>query len=329
MIWLKFILVTSLLLGVGLVTSFFKADLPKAEIDAKYSNRQSQLFMTENRARVHFRDEGRSNGLPLLLVHGSNASLHTWEPWVRLLADEFRLISLDLPAHGLTGEVPDGRYDMEAFMATIDALRAHLALKQFVFIGNSMGGGIAWRYTLAHPQRVIALVLIDATGPPAWHLEQSVMAEAEQGQTPLAYQLLQQAWFRSLARYLDPAALVREGVLTAYHPSAVVTKELVQRYYELALRSGTRDATIQRFASYRADQHIDYDLRRIKTPTLILWGREDALIPVETATQFQNLLPNAQLIIYEQVGHMAMEEIPEKSAADLRTFLNALNSLEL
>jgi pimeloyl-ACP methyl ester carboxylesterase len=131
-------------------------------------------------------------------VHGSNASLHTWEPWVRLLADEFRLISLDLPAHGLTGEVPDGRYDMEAFMATIDALRAHLALKQFVFIGNSMGGGIAWRYTLAHPQRVIALVLIDATGPPAWHLEQSVMAEAGQGQTPLAYQLLQQA--RSFAK---------------------------------------------------------------------------------------------------------------------------------
>lgn len=118
-------------------------------------------------------------------------------------------------------------------------------------------------------------------------------------------------------------------MLTAYHPSAVVTKDLVQRYYELALRSGTRDATIQRFASYRADQHIDYDLRRIKTPTLILWGREDALIPVETATQFQHLLPNAQLIIYEQVGHMAMEEIPEKSAADLRTFLNALNSLEL
>ncbi|MGV0033428.1 MAG: alpha/beta fold hydrolase [Candidatus Azotimanducaceae bacterium WSBS_2022_MAG_OTU7] len=67
---------------------------------------------------MHYRDEGNASGYPLVLVHGSNASLHTWEPWVSLLGDDYRIISLDLPGHGLTGGVPDGDYSSAAQVNT-------------------------------------------------------------------------------------------------------------------------------------------------------------------------------------------------------------------
>ena len=85
----------------------FKGELAPKEVDAKYTSDTSQFFTMRNGARIHFRDEGNPNGPAVVLVHGSNASLHTWEPWVAILGESYRIITMDLPAHGLTGAVPD------------------------------------------------------------------------------------------------------------------------------------------------------------------------------------------------------------------------------
>ena len=321
--WLKYILAVILLLAGATFTWLYKADLPRQEVDHKYSNSHSQFLTTQTGARIHYRDEGKPNALPLVLIHGSNASLHSWIPWVQLLGDDFRIITLDLPAHGLTGQVPDGNYSVDAFLQTIDAVADHLGLAKFVLGGNSMGGGVAWRYTLAHPQRVMAMILVDATGLPQWHESGDPHADNGDNGLPLAFELLQQPWLRSLARHLDPAPLVKEGLLEAYNHSPVIDDALIQRYRELALRAGTREATIKRFASYVS---MDYqgqkvDLSAISQPTLVLWGQEDVLIPVVTASRFYEALPDARLVTYEHAGHMPMEEFPERSAADVRIFL--------
>ena len=231
----------------------FKGELAPKEVDAKYTSDTSQFFTMRNGARIHFRDEGNPNGPAVVLVHGSNASLHTWEPWVAILGESYRIITMDLPAHGLTGAVPDKRYGSPAQLRTVDAVVRHLGLDKFTLGGNSMGGGVTWRYTLAHPEKVEAMLLIDSSGLPQFRQQLEPKAnqlDQDKKEAPVFFSLMRKPWFRAIARYTDPYWLTKQGVSSAYNHSPVVTEELIQRYYELALRRGSRDATLSRFSNY-------------------------------------------------------------------------------
>ena len=117
-----------------LIVLMYKGDLPASEVDAKYANKHSRFLDIASGARIHYRDEGNPLGLPLVLVHGSNASLHTWEPWVQRLGNEFRVITLDLPGHGLTGRVVGDDYSSVAFVE-----RSTLWLNISVSVGLPLG----------------------------------------------------------------------------------------------------------------------------------------------------------------------------------------------
>ncbi len=313
------VLLTLAALGIWL----YQGDLPADLVDAKYSSTASQFLTLDDGARIHFRDEGNRTGLPIVLVHGSMASLHTWEPWVVRLGETYRIVTLDLPAHGLTGAVPSADYSSTAQLRTVQAVTSHLNLEQFVLGGNSMGGGVSWRYALEHPESVLALILVDASGPAAWY---QARREAKPDKaSPLAFKLLGQSWFRAIAARIDPYYLAVQGAKSAYNDSPVVTDALIMRYYELALRAGTRDAILGRFNSWQGPGRQSEDLSVLTQPTLILWGREDSVISVATADQFQAAMPHSEVIIYDGVGHAPMEEVPERSAEDVRRFLRALN----
>lgn len=315
----------------------FKGDLPKEYVDGKYSNEHSQFLLMPNGARVHYRDEGDKAGPAIVLVHGSNASLHTWQDWVAILGDQYRVISMDLPAHGLTGATPDKNYSSPAQIDTVNAVVSHLNVGRFVLGGNSMGGGVTWRYTLQYPEQVRAMILVDSSGLPQFSRTEdsevrdlrkdsdSEKVEVEKRRGPIIFWLMRKPWFRSIAQYLDPYWLTKQGVLSAYNNSPVVTEELIDRYYELALREGSRVATLSRFASYDRKNSKAVDPLLLALPTLVMWGREDALIPVSVAHQFSDVLANDTLVIYEGVGHAPMEEIPVRSAADVAAFLKAQN----
>ncbi len=320
--WFKRLLVLLVLVVIGAAIALYQGDLPKEVVNAKYSSPASQFLELESGARIHYRDEGRPEGLPIVLVHGSNASLHTWEPWVKSLGQEYRIITLDLPAHGLTGQVPDRDYSSANQVAVVDAVVDHLGVDRFVLGGNSMGGGVTWRYTLEHPEKVEAMILVDAVGLPQW----SARAVESQGdkQGPLVFRLMRKPWFRTIARYLDPYRLTKQGLSSAYTDQSAVTDELVQRYYDMTLRQGTREAIIDRFSSIGGDTGEAIDPARFPQPTLILWGRDDALISVAIAEKFAASLPSNSLVIYDGVGHLPMEEIPDRSAADVLAFLDKL-----
>ncbi len=322
----RWILIVVALLVIGGAVLLYKGDLPAAAVDAKYSSDASRFLIMPSGARVHFRDQGNRSGRSLVLVHGSNASLHTWEPWVSLLGDDYRIVTMDLPGHGLTGRVPDDDYGTEAFVATVKAVVAEVGLEQFVLGGNSMGGGVTWQYALRHPADVRAMILIDASG--LWSWREAASSEADNsGERPLAFELLGKTWFRAVARHLDPYTLTVQGLKSAYNNSPVVNDALIARYYELSLREGTRVATMKRFGSFRADPAAEPDLSVLTAPTLILWGDRDALIPTSVARRFAQVLPRSQLIIYPDVGHIPMEEIPQRSATDVRAFMQSLNTI--
>mgnify|MGYP003627766646 CR=1 FL=1 len=321
----KYIGVLLLLVFVAGIVLLYKGDIPADVVDAKYSNPASQFLTMDNGARVHYRDQGNPEGSPLVLIHGSNASLHTWEPWIERLGNDYRIVTMDLPGHGLTGSVPDADYSSEAQLNTVAAVVDHLNLTQFTLGGNSMGGGVTWRYTLENPDQVQAMILVDASGLPEWWAERRAQLSETEREAPIAFQLLGQAWFRTIARYLDPYYLAVQGVKSSYNNSDIIDQALIDRYYELSLRAGTRDATLARFGRQRNWEET-FDLSELDQPTLIMWGKEDSLIPASTADQFAEALPNTSVVVYDGVGHIPMEEIPDRSAEDVRLFMKTLTS---
>jgi pimeloyl-ACP methyl ester carboxylesterase len=317
--WLIGIVVLLVIAGFVL----FETDIPAAEVDARYTNEASQFLPLGNNGRVHFRDQGNATGQPIVLVHGSNSSLHTWEPWVELLGDTYRVVSVDLPGHGLTGRTPADDYSTETFVTVVKALAQHLNLRKFVLGGNSMGGGVTWRYALAHPDDVMAMILVDASGLPTWRDNTQQTADDEdEREAPLAFSLLRKPWFQGVARYIDPYFLVTQGLKASHFDPEFVNDDLIARYYDLSMREGTRDATLKRFSSWRGGDQPQWDLSTLNHPTLILWGEHDAVIPASVGEQFLQALPNAELIVYPDVGHIPMEEVPAQSADDVRSFLN-------
>jgi pimeloyl-ACP methyl ester carboxylesterase len=139
---LKVIAFIFALLAMGLVVLLYKGEIPKDVVDAKYASPASQFLEMTNGARIHYRDEGNTEGSVIVLIHGSNASLHAWEPWIEEIGGDYRVVTLDLPGHGLTGGVPDNDYSSAAQLNTVAAVVAHLGIDQFVLGGNSMGGGV-------------------------------------------------------------------------------------------------------------------------------------------------------------------------------------------
>jgi pimeloyl-ACP methyl ester carboxylesterase len=324
--WLKRLAAVLVLAVIVVALALYQGDLPKEVVDAKYSSPASQFLTLDSGAKIHYRDEGRSDGQPMVLIHGANASLHTWEPWVELLGSEYRIITLDLPAHGLTGKVPDRNYSSANQVATVDAIVEHLGVDRFVLGGNSMGGGVTWRYTVDHPDKVDAMILVDAVGLPQWSAEVMKATAEDDKESPLFFRLMRHGWFRAIARYIDPYRLTKQGLESAYTDKSAVTDQLIQRYYELALREGSREAIMDRFSSVRGSGVESVDPAQFTQPTLILWGRDDSIINVKVADKFAETLPDSSLVIYDNVGHLPMEEIPERSAADVLAFLGKLQS---
>lgn len=310
-----------LLIGLGVVVAllavaFFalrNPSLPRADLVAKYASDASQFVEIQGGATAHVRDEGNRNGFPLVLIHGSNASLHTWEPWVEELGDTYRVISLDLPAHGLTGAVPDtpyDAYDVDAMVAFVDAVINKVGVSKFALAGNSMGGRVSWQYALVHPENISHLILLDASGIP----------EPEGTETPYVFRLLRMPLVGSLLTQITPRTLFEDGLKAAFTDKSMVTDEMVDLYRELSLMEGTREANLIRYQTYGDDDRYQR-LGEIDIPTLILWGEDDALVPVSSAYEFDKRLPNSELIVYKGVGHIPMEEIAAQSAADVRAFI--------
>lgn len=279
-------------------------DIPLETLKHRYGQPPSK-FLQLGGLSVHYRDKGQ--GKPLVLIHGTGASLHTWQGWSGLLRRNFRVIRMDLPGFGLTGPEPSGDYTSEAYVRFIERFAAKLGLETFDLAGNSLGGFIAWRYAVAHPERVRRLILLDASGYPRQH------------PPPLVFRLAQMPVLSSLLARMDPRPLVSRSLRDAYADASKVTPDLVDLYTDLALRPGNRQAFSARVSTSEPD-HTG-ELRQIVAPTLILWGRLDALVPVSDAERFAHDIRPSRLVIYEGVGHVPMEESPGRSAADAEAFL--------
>lgn len=297
---------------VGAFLYLNEPDIPRSTLEAKYATPPSQFVTLADGARAHVRDEGARTAPVLVLIHGSNASLFTWRPWVERLVPTFRVITMDMPGHGLTGAVPSGDYSEEAMVAFVAEVADKLSLKTFALGGNSMGGAIAARFAETYPARVTQLILVDAGGMPT-----------KQGdKIPLAFKLARMPVLNQILLHVTPRSLVSEGLNDAIVRKAIITDAMIDQYWDFARMAGTREATRARFGlpmnAYVKD-HID----AIKAPTLILWGEEDHLLPVSAGHAYAKAISGSKLIVYPATGHIPQEEMADQSASDVKAFLLA------
>lgn len=306
-----------LLLGGILFGAFLgirDADIPYDTLVERYGQPPSQFIELASGLTAHYRDQGNSQGPVLLLVHGSNASLYTWEPWVHSeLALHYRIVSVDLLGHGLSSLAPGHDYSHTNYEKFLEDFVRAMNLDSFTLIGNSMGGGIAWRYALTHPDDLDALVLVDASGIP----RQGDNDEA------LVYRVARMPLLKNLLLHILPRDTVKAQLLDAVARDEIVTEDMVTRIQSFLLRAGRREATLVRMNTPWQASPVER-LGEIAAPTLILWGAQDTWVPVHGAHVFDEKIPNSNLILYDGVGHIPMEEVPAASAADLSAFLKAL-----
>ncbi len=306
---LKIITALIILIIIGVILFFGHRDIPLNELKATYTNTESS-FISVNGMDVHFRDEGdQTDSIPIVLIHGTASSLHTFDVWTNNLKKSNRVIRMDLPAYGLTGPFPDGNYTMAHYTDFLKDFLTALGIKQCVLAGNSLGGQIAWNFTLEQPNTVTKLILIDAAGYPL-----------HSKSVPIAFKLAKTPVLNKLLTFITPRFLVRSSVKNVYFDKSKVTDSLAERYFKLTLREGNRKAFVDRF-SMLADVNAYTNIKYIQQPTLILWGAQDLLIPVENAYRFQEDLPNNTLFILEDTGHTPMEESPLESIEPVIDFL--------
>jgi len=296
------------LLVIGVV-AVWAPDRPVEDLKARWAQQPSQ-FVAIDGMSVHLRDEGPRDDLePIILLHGTGASLHTWDAWTEALKSKHRVIRVDLPGFGLTGPSKDGNYQMPAYTHFINSLMDTLQIKRAILAGNSFGGDVSWQTAVAYPDRVSRLILVDASG--------YVTTAAS---VPIAFKLAQMPLISRLLSNILPRSVIESSVRNVYADPAKVTPELVDRYYDLALRSGNRKAITERFAQNKTGQN-ESAIKQVKVPTLIIWGGLDRLITPDNAEKFHRDIAGSQLIVFEKLGHVGHEEDPAATVAAVQTFL--------
>ncbi len=282
----------------------YAPDKPRAVLEAAYPGD----YRTVAGIRLRLRDTGPRNAPAVILLHGFGASLDTWEPWAEALSGKYRVIRFDLPGFGLTGADPTGDYTDTRTMMIITQLMEQLRVDKAAFIGNSLGGRIAWSFAALHPDRVSQLVLISPDGfaSPGFEYDKPP-------KLPLMMQALP---------YVAPRNMLRTSLAASYARPESLSETTLTRYRDMLLAPGVRAAMLARMGQVVLRDPVP-TLARIKSPTLLLWGENDAMIPISNAADYLRAMPTAKLVRLPNLGHLPFEEDPERSLPVVAQFLSA------
>ena len=296
-----------LLLVLSISLYLYSPDISVSELKKTYANQHSQ-FIEIDGMNVHYRDEGE--GQTIVLLHGTGASLHTWDEWTNELKKIFRVIRLDLPAYGLTGPHPEKKYSLSDYSSFLNSFIETVDVDNFILSGNSLGGAIAWYYASEYPNKVELLSLLDPGG-----------FYNKDKQSPLVFRLARAPGINKIIRYVTPRFFIKNTLKEVYFDKTKLTDKKIDTYRDLILRENNRESFINRSNS----EPVDYTsrLKLINCPTQIIWGNEDEWIPVENAKFFSKSIQNTRVDIMQETGHLPMEERPYESLELLLNFINS------
>ncbi|EOZ98629.1 hydrolase, alpha/beta hydrolase fold family [Indibacter alkaliphilus LW1] len=315
LLFLKVIGVIAAVLAL-IIISMYRSDIAPEKLLAKYTDSNS-YFLKVGEDNIHVRVKGR--GEPIFLIHGSFSSLHTWEPWEKELSNFFTTISMDLPGHGLTGPVDSKAYGVSDYADLVFQIAEQLAMEEFHVAGNSMGGAVALKMASDHPERVLSLNLIDASG--------ASKTSKSQGDTPNSkpydsgatiFKIARNPLFNNFLLKFTPKAIFKVTMEEVFYDKTKIEDDLITRYYELLRREGNRKATLDRLTTYKP---YEIDFNKLNMPVLIMWGEEDQWIPLANGVRLNETIKGSKLKVFEKTGHVPMEERPTDTVREYLAFL--------
>jgi len=265
------------------------------------------LFETVHGHRLRFVRAGA--GPPVVLVHGFASSLYTWKDVLPALVPSHEVIALDLPGFGGSARPVD--LSFEELPAAVVGLMDRLGIDRAALVGNSMGGGVVAVLAGSRPERVSALVLVDAAG-----------FDLEPEDQPGMVRLMMSPLGSVLDDLPGQRRAVEATLSQVFHDDGLVTEERVTEYLDGVSRPGTFAAMRSLGRSLGNQTTVVQDaLPGIEAKTLVVWGREDRWIPLKDADLFVAAIPNAEKVVFDSCGHMPQEEKPKELGPLLREFL--------
>ena len=294
----------ALLAILATVVLLYAPDKSRATLEAVYPGD----YRTVDGVRLRLRDTGPRDAPAVILLHGFGGSLDTWEPWAQSLSPRFRVVRIDLPGFGLTGADPTGDYTDARAITLLAGLMDQLTIDRASVIGNSLGGRIAWAFAAARPDRVTRLVLISPDGFASPGFEYGKAPEI-----PMMMQALP---------YVAPRSMLKANLAAAYARPEALEEATLTRYRDMMIAPDVRRAMLERMGQTVLRDPAPI-LARITTPTLLLWGEKDGMIPIANAQDYLRYLPNATLVRLPDLGHVPFEEDPAASLAPVMRFLSA------
>jgi pimeloyl-ACP methyl ester carboxylesterase len=297
--------------GLLLLLAMGCAGVPVPSATLEQSLGESKIFDYHG-VRINYYEAGQ--GPPVILLHGFGSSAYSWRFLGPALAADHRVFTLDLKGYGLSAKPEDGKYaisdqaDMVAeFIRTRD-------LHDLVVIGHSMGGGVTlmtyFKVAEDEPARIKKLVLIDSAGYPQ-----------------------KMPWFIWLAKapllgsvggkLVSPRFAAAQVLKKCYYHKDRITDEQIDTYAYYGSLPGAREAVVAT-AQQIEPEDIDAIIARyqtIKVPVLIVWGADDEVVPVDVGRNFKRDIPDSQLVILPQCGHIPQEEEPGETTRTVAAFL--------
>lgn len=292
----RLLVAATLLVASAGCTPFHAGPLPGAPKGAR--------FVDAGGARVHVLDEGA--GAPVVMIHGFASSLGTWKPVVPTLAEEHRVIALDLKGFGWTSR-PPGDYSPAAQADLVLEVLDRLEVEGPVaVVAHSWGSGVALQIALKKPERVSRIALYDA-----WVYEEQLPTTFFLMRTPGVGEMLVDAFYDERSD---------DKLLLGFHDPRFVTEELAENVADQLSRPGTHAGAL---AAIRGQEYAEVEkrYRTIDKPVLLLWGREDRVTPLAIGERLLRELPDARLVAYPGCGHFPMIEARAPSTRDLVAFL--------
>lgn len=268
------------------------AEAPQDVTQSPYFSENDQIIDLEGQA-IRYRDTGPRDAQALVLLHGFTDSLHTWDGIADILDEEFRVLRPDLPGHGLSGLNPDGDYRTSTLVSRVSDFIEYTGATDPILVGNSLGGLVAWRLASNSPDDFKGLVLLAPGGVPANGV----------GEEPIDVPAMLSFYLKNA-----PAAGVKASVEAMYADPSRIEEGRIEQYRDLM--AGQGDAFVGLAGQFTLPDPADA-LAQVTTPTILIWGDQDVLLPIEQADVFQANLPNVELIRLEGVGHLPQAEAPD------------------
>ena len=272
----------------------------KKELSSPFSH-----FLKWRNAEIHYTDEG--SGFPVLMIHGFGGSYTNFNDLTKLMKNKYRVVRIDLPGFGLSDfpQVKAKEDYITDYRNYLTFILDTLHLDSVYVIGNSMGGGVAWMMAADHPDKVRKLVLLDAAGYDTKNVAGKLLMFR----------------FKSVRSIFDkgmPLFMSRSGMEHGYADDSKIDPAVVALNNKFTNREGNIQHMLKLALS--AEFPDSSMITKVECPTLIIWGKEDKIIPLAHAEKFHRDIKNSRVIIYSPCGHMHMMELPERTATDVEKF---------